>query len=95
MSRVSTAPVAAPASPVGQREGGVPVAEAAGLETTRQAGLIETARAVLWSFFGVRGRNAHERDVARLNPLYVILMGIVLAAAFVVGLISLVRFVVS
>jgi hypothetical protein len=62
---------------------------------TREAGLFETARAVLWSFFGVRGRREHERDAVRLNPLYVILMGIALAAGFVVGLVTLVRFVVS
>ena len=60
-----------------------------------QAGLLETARAVLWSFFGVRGRHAHERDLARLNPVYVILMGLVLAAAFVLGLIMLVKIVTS
>lgn len=95
MSRVSTAPAAPSVSAVTQAEDGAVLAEAVVSETARQAGLIETARAVLWSFFGVRGRTAHERDVARLNPLYVILMGIVLAAAFVIGLISLVRFVVS
>jgi len=61
----------------------------------RRAGLLGTARAVLWSFFGVRGRNAHESDVATLNPVVVILMGVALAAAFVVGLIALVRFIVS
>ena len=67
----------------------------AGSAATREAGLFETARAVLWSFFGVRGRREHERDAVRLNPLYVILMGIALAAAFVLGLVTLVRFVVS
>lgn len=60
-----------------------------------RAGVLETARAVLWSFVGVRGRRAHEQDLARLNPLYVILMGLVLAAGFVLGLIALVKIVVS
>lgn len=50
---------------------------------------------MLWSFVGVRGRHAHERDLARLNPVYVILMGLVLAAAFVLGLIMLVKIVTS
>ncbi len=63
--------------------------------STRQAGFAETARAVLWSFFGVRARSAHESDAVRLNPVVVILMGIALAAAFVFGLTLLVRFVVS
>lgn len=79
--------------------GAQPAAAHAGSQTgasvARQAGLLETARAVMWSFFGVRGRSAHESDLARLNPLYVILMGIVLAVSFVVGLVTLVRFIVS
>ena len=88
-SAASDAPVAsAPASSLA-------VEPQAGSAATREAGLFETARAVLWSFFGVRGRREHERDAVRLNPLYVILMGIALAAAFVLGLVTLVRFVVS
>ena len=61
----------------------------------RRAGVIATVRAVLWSFFGVRARSAHESDAVRLNPVAVILTGIALAAVFVVGLMTLVRFVVS
>jgi hypothetical protein len=56
---------------------------------------LETVKAVLWSFFGVRGRAGHERDMERLNPVYVILTGIVLAVLFVLGLIGLVRWVVA
>jgi hypothetical protein len=66
-----------------------------GQAAVRKAGVLETARAVLWSFFGVRARRAHEADAVRLNPVVVILTGVVLAAVFVVGLITLVRFVVS
>ena len=60
-----------------------------------RAGAWATIRAVLWSFFGVRGRTGHEDDMARLNPIYVILTGLILAALFVLGLIALVRWVVS
>jgi hypothetical protein len=60
-----------------------------------RASAIETVKAVLWSFFGVRGRAGHERDMDRLNPVYVILTGIVLAVLFVLGLIALVRWVVA
>jgi len=76
----------APAAPTASHDAPLPA---------RRAGLLETARAVLWSFFGVRGRKAHESDLATLNPVVVILMGVALAAAFVVGLIALVRFIVS
>ena len=57
----------------------------------RKAGLLETAKAVGASFFGVRGRKAHEDDVARLNPVYVIVVGIVLAVVFVLTLLAIAR----
>lgn len=61
----------------------------------RRAGFVDTLKAVSASFFGVRGSRAHERDMARLNPLYVIVVGVLLAAAFVAGLILIVRSVVA
>jgi len=57
----------------------------------RRAGFVDTLKAVSASFFGVRGSRAHERDMARLNPLYVIVVGVLLAAAFVAVLILIVR----
>jgi preprotein translocase subunit Sec61beta len=96
MNRAAQAQPAASDMPVASGPQPAPAVEAqAEPAATRQAGLLETARAVLWSFFGVRGRREHERDAVRLNPLYVILMGIALAAGFVAGLVTLVRFIVS
>ena len=46
------------------------------------------------SFFGVRGRRAHEEDMAKLNPIVVIGVGIALAVVFVLTLITIVRMVV-
>lgn len=60
-----------------------------------RAGLLETVRAVAASFFGVRGRQAHERDLQRLNPVTVIAVGLLLAAAFVATLLFVVRLVVG
>jgi hypothetical protein len=54
----------------------------------------ETMRAVLWSFFGVRRRDGYERDVQRLNPLYVIVAGVLAAALFVLALVGAVQWVV-
>jgi hypothetical protein len=64
-------------------------------EQRARAGVFETVRAVAWSFFGVRKGRDHEADMAKLNPVVVILTGVFLAACFVVGLIFLVRAVVS
>lgn len=53
-----------------------------------------TARAVAWSFFGVRRRRDYEHDAASLNPVHVILMGVAAAALFVVVLLVVVNLVV-
>jgi hypothetical protein len=64
-------------------------------DTKRNAGFFETVSAVLWSFFGVRRKSAYERDAARLNPVHVIIAGVVAAALFVITLILIVRAVVG
>ena len=61
----------------------------------RRATLGQTARAVFWSFFGVRKRAHYEADSAQLNPVHVIIMGVVGAAIFVVVLLLIVRWVVG
>jgi hypothetical protein len=61
----------------------------------RKARLGQTIGAVLWSFFGVRRSANHEADMAELNPLHVIAVGVIAAAIFVLGLIGLVQFITS
>ena len=63
--------------------------------TRRKATLRQTAGAVFWSFFGVRKRSDHEADIQRLNPVHVIVMGILAAALFVATLLVIVKFVVG
>jgi hypothetical protein len=61
----------------------------------RNAGFLQTIRAVLWSFFGVRKRSGYEQDASQLNPVVVIIAGVIAAAIFVVTLLVIVRIVVS
>jgi hypothetical protein len=63
--------------------------------TARKAGFVPTLRAVLWSFFGVRRRADYEKDAAQLNPVHVIVAGVLAAAVFVLVLLAVVRWVVS
>lgn len=63
--------------------------------TPRKAGFLQTMRAVLWSFFGVRKRAGYEQDATELNPVHVIIAGIIAAAVFVLVLLLVVRTVVS
>ncbi len=61
----------------------------------RQMSFGATVKAVLWSFFGVRKNSAYEEDAQTLNPLHVIIAGIIAAVVFVIGLLMIVKLVVA
>jgi hypothetical protein len=61
----------------------------------RKGSFLQTMRAVAWSFFGVRRGADYEQDVQKLNPVHVIIAGLVGAALFVALLVVLVRWVVG
>lgn len=63
--------------------------------TQRKASWARTAAAVFWSFFGVRKNKDHAADIENLNPLHVIVMGIIGAAIFIAVLLAIVHGVVS
>ena len=60
-----------------------------------RAGPLQVAKAVFWSFLGIRKRTAHERDAVTITPVQAIVAGIVGAVIFVLSLITLVRFITS
>jgi hypothetical protein len=60
----------------------------------RSATLGQTAKAVLWSFFGVRKQSSYEKDARDLNPVHVIIMAILAAAAFIAILIGIIKYIV-
>ena len=64
-------------------------------ETPKKAGPLQVAKAVFWSFFGIRRRAEHEADLVRLTPVQVIVAGLIGAALFVGTLVLIVRFVIG
>jgi Protein of unknown function (DUF2970) len=60
---------------------------------TKKSGMLATFKAVAWSFFGIRKGADHESDMANLNPVYVILAGIISCVLFVLTLIAVVKYV--
>jgi hypothetical protein len=65
------------------------------LPAHRRKGSIPGAvKAVLWGFIGVRRNADYQKDIATLNPIHIIGVGIVMAMLFVIGLIALVNWVV-
>ena len=61
----------------------------------RKGSFLGTMQAVAWSFFGVRRRAGLEKDVQQLNPLHVIVAGVIAAALFVGVLVVLVQWIVG
>lgn len=59
-----------------------------------RAGFWATFRAVLWSFLGVRRRDAYHRDASSLDPKAVIVAGLLGGLLFVLALVAVVQFVV-
>ena len=51
---------------------------------------LRSCLAVAWAFFGIRRRNEAAIDIETVSPIHLIVTGVVLAAAFVIGLIFLV-----
>ena len=62
---------------------------------SRPASVLQTFRAVAWSFFGIRRSAGHAQDMQKLNPVHLIVAGIVSAAMFVLALVLLVSWVVG
>ena len=74
------------------------MSEQAGNPAARKGALLMTLmtiRAVAWSFFGVRRSAGHAQDVATLNPVHLVIAGLIGAGVFVVTLLLLVTWVVG
>ena len=61
----------------------------------RKGSFLGTLRAVAWSFLGIRKGKGYEQDVNQLNPVHVIVTGIVGAVIFVLVLVVLVKWIVG
>jgi Protein of unknown function (DUF2970) len=54
---------------------------------------METLKAVLWGFIGVRRKSAHEQ--AQLNPVHVIITAVLFVILFILTLLTIVHFVTA
>jgi len=60
-----------------------------------RASFWHSIRLVAWSFLGIRSNSEYQQDLAKVNPMHVVLVGIVGALLLVVGLVVLVNWVVA
>ena len=63
--------------------------------TKRKASFGATMKAVFWSFFGVRKKRDYEQDAAQLNPVHVVIAGVIGALIFIATLVVIVKIVVA
>jgi hypothetical protein len=54
---------------------------------------LQVAKAVFWSFFGVRKRTEYEKDAVTLTLKQVVVAGIIGGIIFVLSLVMLVRYI--
>jgi hypothetical protein len=66
-----------------------------GRQAPRPASFLATMKAVCWSFFGVRKRKDYEHDAANLNPVHVIVGGLIGVLVFIGILMLVVRLAVA
>lgn len=62
---------------------------------SRPLSFLQTIKAIGWAFFGVRRGADYDNDVAKLNPVHVIIAGLIGALVFVLVLVLLVNWVIK
>ena len=59
----------------------------------RRGSFVRTFKAVGWSFFGVRRSADYEKDLNEINPVHVVIAGVIGALIFICALVVLVGWV--
>lgn len=59
------------------------------------ASFLRSVKLVAWSFLGIRSNSGYKDDLAKVNPLHVVVVGLISVLLMVVGLIALVHWVVA
>ncbi len=70
-----------------------PSGSPSGNDAPRSATFAQVARAVFWSFFGVRKGKHMQEDAVTIRPLHVVLVGLAAALVFVLALVVLVTLI--
>ncbi len=63
--------------------------------TRRKGSFLQTVAAVGWSFFGVRKATSFESDTQTLNPVHLVIAGVIGALLFIGLLAGVVNWVLS
>jgi len=61
----------------------------------RKSSFLRTAKAILWSFVGLRSRSDYEKDIEQLNPVHIVIAGLIGVMLFVASLFLVATWVVG
>lgn len=63
-------------------------------QSPQQTSFLRSVKLVAWSLLGIRSRKGYQDDLAKVNPVHVVLVGFAAVLLLVLGLIGLVNWVV-
>jgi len=61
----------------------------------KRSSVLRSLKTVAWSFIGIRSSAGFQEDVAKVNPLHVLLAGVITVLVLVLSLIGLATWVVG
>jgi len=61
----------------------------------RKLNFFQTLKAISWAMFGVRKGSGYQEDMSKLNPVHLIIAGLLCGVMFVAGLVLVVRWAVA
>ncbi len=61
----------------------------------RKLNFFQTLKAVSWGMFGVRKGSGYQEDMAKLNPVHLVIAGLIGGVIFVVALVSVATWAIS
>ena len=61
----------------------------------RKLNCFQTLKAIAWGMFGVRKGSGYQDDISKLNPVHLIVAGLLCGVIFVASLVLVVRWAVA
>ncbi|MDO8693829.1 MAG: DUF2970 domain-containing protein [Sheuella sp.] len=61
----------------------------------RKLNFFQTLKAIAWGMFGVRKGSGYQDDMSKLNPVHLIVAGLLCGVIFVASLVLVVRWAVA
>ena len=61
----------------------------------RKLNFFQTMKAVGWGFFGIRKGKGYAEDIGKLNPVHLIIAGLMATLVFIVGLVMAARWLIG